>query len=160
MQASINGIRINYDVSGHEQGTGDRAASLARHQPEPVGRADGGAAPQFRVCASMRAARRHRATKAPYDFETLAADVDRAAGSPQDRAAHFLGLSMGGMVGQYLGLLHPERFLSLTLSSTSSRFRPRARRCGSQRVKDTREKGIEFAGRRGVLLPARREKKT
>ena len=50
---------------------------------------------------------------------------------------------MGGMVGQYLGLLHPQRILSLTLSSTSSRVPPEGRALWEQRIKDTREKGIE-----------------
>jgi 3-oxoadipate enol-lactonase len=57
--------------------------------------------------------------------------------------AHFVGLSMGGMVGQYLGLLYTQRFASLTLASTSSRIPPEGRALWQQRVKDTREKGIE-----------------
>jgi len=35
--------------------------------------------------------------------------------------AHFLGLSMGGMVGQYLGFLYPDRFHSLCLVFNNQR---------------------------------------
>ena len=82
------------------------------------------------------------ATKGAYTFETLAADMIGADGSPQDRAAHYLGLSMGGMVGQYLGLLHPERFHSLQLVSTSSRIPDEGRAMWDERVKVAREKGM------------------
>ncbi len=37
---------------------------------------------------------------------------------------HFVGLSMGGMVGQLLGATHGDRLLSLTLSSTASYMPP------------------------------------
>ena len=58
----------------------------------------------------MRAATaRPRRPKAPYDFETLTADVVGLMDHLKIDQAHFLGLSMGGMVGQYLGLLHPKR---------------------------------------------------
>ncbi|WP_210253877.1 alpha/beta hydrolase [Bradyrhizobium sp. S69] len=34
--------------------------------------------------------------------------------------AHFLGLSLGGFVGQWLGIYAPDRFERLILSNTSS----------------------------------------
>ena len=56
--------------------------------------------------------------------------------------AHFLGLSMGGMVGQHLGLDQPQRFASLILSSTSSRIPAEAQPLWDERVKVAREKGM------------------
>jgi 3-oxoadipate enol-lactonase len=56
--------------------------------------------------------------------------------------AHFLGLSMGGMVGQHLGLDQPQRFFSLILSSTSSRIPAEAQPLWDERVKNAREKGM------------------
>ena len=43
MQATINGIRMNYDGRRPGQGHGRRAAPFAGHQPDALGRADGGA---------------------------------------------------------------------------------------------------------------------
>ena len=45
-------------------------------------------------------------------------------------------------LGQFLGVLYPKRFASLTVASTSSRIPPEGRALWSQRVKDTREKGL------------------
>ena len=56
--------------------------------------------------------------------------------------AHFLGLSMGGMAGQYLGLGHAKRFNSLQLVSTSSRIPAEMRHLWVDRVKVAREKGM------------------
>lgn len=59
-------------------------------------------------------------SEAPYGLDDLVADalaVLVAAGV--DGPAHWLGVSMGGMVCQAAALLHPERVLSLTLVSTT-----------------------------------------
>jgi 3-oxoadipate enol-lactonase len=56
--------------------------------------------------------------------------------------AHYLGLSMGGMVGQHLGIEQPQRFASLILCSTSSRIPPEAQPLWEERVKVAREKGM------------------
>jgi 3-oxoadipate enol-lactonase len=101
-------------------------------------------APKYRVIRfDARGHGRTEATKAPYTFELLSDDVVGLMDHLEVPKAHFVGLSMGGMVGQYLGLLYPNRFASLTLASTSSRVPPEGRALWQQRVKDTREKGIE-----------------
>ena len=40
--------------------------------------------------------------------------------------AHFMGLSIGGMIGQQLGARYPERILSLSLCNTASEMPPRS----------------------------------
>lgn len=66
-------------------------------------------------------ARGHGGTTAPHGAYTLFQMADDAAGLldalsiPQ---VHFVGLSMGGMVAQILGVRHPQRLLSLTLCDT------------------------------------------
>ncbi len=60
----------------------------------------------------------------PYDFELLADDVLRIMDALEIDRAHFLGLSMGGMVGQVLGIEHGDRFRSLILASTTSYIAP------------------------------------
>ena len=58
------------------------------------------------------------------------------------RKASFLGLSMGGMVGQYLGLLYPDRFHNLCLVSTSSRIPPEAKSIWAQRIANAPSQGM------------------
>jgi 3-oxoadipate enol-lactonase len=144
MQATVDGIRMNYRVEGLEA-----ASPVVLHHSLAMNLTlwDELAAallPRYRVVRfDARGHGESEATKAPYTFETLAADVVGLMDHLKIERAHFVGLSMGGMVGQYLGLLHPQRFSSLTLASTSSRVPPEGRALWTQRVKDTREKGIE-----------------
>jgi 3-oxoadipate enol-lactonase len=144
MQATINGIRMNYAVEGPQT-----AIPVVLHHSLATNltlwdELTAALTPRYRVVRFD--ARGHGATettKAPYDFETLSADVVGLLDQLKISQAHFLGLSMGGMVGQYLGLLHPKRLLSLTLSSTSSRVPPEGQALWAQRIKDTREQGID-----------------
>lgn len=58
----------------------------------------------------------------PVTFRALAdaaADWIHELGDP---AAHVVGISMGGMIAQYLAAWHPERVRSLTLLATSAKF--------------------------------------
>ncbi len=82
------------------------------------------------------------APKGPYSFETLAGDVVGLMDKAGIKKAGFVGLSMGGMVGQYLGLLHPGRFSCLSIVSSSSRIAPEFRPLWTDRVKVAREHGM------------------
>src|SRR5205085_321817 len=82
------------------------------------------------------------APKGPYDFATLSTDVVALMDHLDIGRAHFLGLSMGGMVGQFLGLDHARRFASLQLVSTTSRIPSEARQLWVDRVKVARDQGM------------------
>jgi 3-oxoadipate enol-lactonase len=144
MQATVNGFRMTYQVEGPEA-----APPVVLHHSLAMNltlwdELTAALLPRWRVVRfDARGHGGSEATRAPYTFETLAADVVGLMDHLKIERAHFVGLSMGGMVGQYLGLLHPRRFASLTLASTSSRVPPEGRALWTQRVKDTREKGIE-----------------
>jgi 3-oxoadipate enol-lactonase len=143
MQASINGIRMNYQVEGPEQ-----APSVVLHHPLATNLATwdelaAALTPRYRVVRlDARGHGQSEAAKAPYTFPMLSADVIGLMDHLKIARAHFLGLSMGGMVGQYLGLEQPQRFRSLILSSTSSRVPAEARPLWDERVKNAREKGM------------------
>jgi 3-oxoadipate enol-lactonase len=144
MQATINGIRMIYDVSGAENGPPVVLHHSLAMNLSLWDELAAALAPKYRVIRfDARGHGRTEATKAPYTFELLSDDVVGLMDHLEVPKAHFVGLSMGGMVGQYLGLLYPNRFASLTLASTSSRVPPEGRALWQQRVKDTREKGIE-----------------
>ncbi|MBY4946360.1 3-oxoadipate enol-lactonase [Cupriavidus respiraculi] len=57
----------------------------------------------------------------PYTMTRLADDVVALMDALEVPQAHFVGLSLGGMIGQTLGVRHPERLLSLTLADTTRR---------------------------------------
>jgi pimeloyl-ACP methyl ester carboxylesterase len=54
----------------------------------------------------------------PYTAETVVADVEAVLDAAGLKQAHFVGLSMGGMIGQELALRRPARVASLILLST------------------------------------------
>jgi len=58
----------------------------------------------------------------PYTFRSLAAAAADWITALGVRRAHVVGISMGGMIAQYLAAWHPECVQSLTLLSTSPRF--------------------------------------
>jgi pimeloyl-ACP methyl ester carboxylesterase len=55
-----------------------------------------------------------------YDLDTVTKDVVGLLDALKIDACHFVGVSMGGMVGMRLALAHPERVRSLTLIGTSA----------------------------------------
>jgi 3-oxoadipate enol-lactonase len=59
-----------------------------------------------------------------YSFDRLGRDVIELLNSLHISRVHFCGLSLGGMVGQWLGIHHPERIDRLILSNTSSYLGP------------------------------------
>ncbi len=63
-------------------------------------------------------------TPAPYSFDMLADDVRGLLRHLGIESVHFVGLSMGGMIGQTLGVRHPEILKSLVLCDTSAHMPP------------------------------------
>jgi 3-oxoadipate enol-lactonase len=135
MKATINEITVNYKVSGPAS-----APPVVLHHPLATNLSvwDELAAalePQYRVIRFD--ARGHGQSEAPtgrYSFPMLAQDVIGLMDHLGVGQSRFVGLSMGGMVGQYLGLLHPGRFHSLCLASTTSAVPDQARQLWEERI--------------------------
>jgi 3-oxoadipate enol-lactonase len=71
--------------------------------------------------------RGHGASDAPagaYSMDRMGRDVIELLDTLKISRAHFLGLSFGGAVGQWLGIHSPERINRLILSNTSSYLGP------------------------------------
>ncbi|WP_051251494.1 3-oxoadipate enol-lactonase [Paenibacillus harenae] len=71
--------------------------------------------------------RGHGSSDAPagaYSFDRLGRDVIELLDALNINRVHFLGLSMGGVVGQWLAIHTPERIERLVLSNTSSYLGP------------------------------------
>lgn len=72
-------------------------------------------------------ARGHGASSVPpgaYSVDRLGRDVLELLDALQIEKAHFLGLSLGGIIGQWLGIHAPDRLDRLILSNTSSYLGP------------------------------------
>src|SRR2546425_1156245 len=78
--------------------------------------------------------------KGPYTMERLGRDVLAVLDALNLSRINWCGLSMGGMVGQWLGANAPERIERLVLTNTSSYFADKTAWNG--RLKLVREKGI------------------
>jgi 3-oxoadipate enol-lactonase len=63
-------------------------------------------------------------TPGPYSLEQMARDAVAVLDAEGVESAHIMGASMGGVITQIIGVLHPERTRSLVLACTSCRHHP------------------------------------
>ncbi|MBI4192961.1 MAG: 3-oxoadipate enol-lactonase [Betaproteobacteria bacterium] len=90
--------------------------------------------------------RGHGASSAPpgpYTLEQMADDVHGLFAALGIKHTHWIGLSMGGMIGQTYALKYPGVFQSLVLADTTSRHPPDAEKIWSERIRVTQEKGMD-----------------
>ncbi|HZN23818.1 MAG TPA: 3-oxoadipate enol-lactonase [Burkholderiales bacterium] len=83
------------------------------------------------------------APQGPYTLEQLADDAKALFDALGIRRTHWLGLSMGGMIGQTFALKYPGFFQSMVLADTTSRRPPNAEQMWGDRVRTAREKGMD-----------------
>ena len=81
-------------------------------------------------------------TPRPYTLAGLADDVIRVLDRRDIRRAHWVGLSMGGMIGQAFALGHPDRLGRLVLANTTSTYGPAGRDMWEARAKAVAEGGM------------------
>jgi 3-oxoadipate enol-lactonase len=132
---------IYYELSGshqspvlvlsHALGTN---LTLWDHQVEPLQRS-------FRILRyDSRGHGRSSANHGPYTVSMLASDVLLLLDELGVARAHFCGISMGGLVGQYLAVYHPERIGNLVLSNTAAKIGTLAKY--DRRIRDVTNAGI------------------
>ena len=143
MQIKANGIRMNYELSGRKDGpvavlSHSLGSSLVMWEPQQPA-----LEPYFQVLRyDTRGHGGSEAAAGPYTFELLAEDVVGLLDGLGLSSIHFIGLSMGGMIGQALGLDHPDRLLSLTLCDTAAANPPGSREIWQERIDLVREEGL------------------
>jgi 3-oxoadipate enol-lactonase len=80
------------------------------------------------------------APPAPYTMAQLADDVPALLDAVQIDRVHFIGSSLGGMIGQQVGARHAKRLLTLTLANTgAAQAAPAA---WQERIDLARERGV------------------
>jgi 3-oxoadipate enol-lactonase len=135
MRVRTNGIFINAELEGPEHApvatlSHSLAASLEMWRPQmPT------LTRRFRVLRYDT--RGHGGTDVPagpYRLEDLAEDVYGLFCELGIERTHFVGLSMGGMIGQQLALARPEVLKSLVLADTLSAYPPQARTMWEERI--------------------------
>ncbi len=77
----------------------------------------------------------------PYSMERLGRDVLAVLDTLKIERTNWCGLSMGGMVGQWLGANAPDRLEKLVISNTQSHYPDKAP--WAVRIKTVRENGLE-----------------
>jgi 3-oxoadipate enol-lactonase len=80
--------------------------------------------------------------KGPYSLGELAADVVTLLDQRGIERAHWVGLSMGGMIGQAFALGHPQRLHRLVLANTTSSYGPEGQKLWDARIKAVNEGGM------------------
>ena len=141
MKISTNGIETNYTVEGsgpwitfshslacNLSSWDEQAAALSKH---------------FTVLRYDT--RGHGQSGAPagaYTLGTLADDLKALLEGLGVKQTHFVGLSMGGMIGQTFALKYPGVFKSLALCDTTSFYGENALANWMERVRITQEKGM------------------
>jgi len=78
-----------------------------------------------------------------YTLEQLADDLHGLLAAVGVTRPHFVGLSMGGMIGMTYALKYPGVFKSLALCDTSSRMPPEARPIWEERIRTATQSGME-----------------
>ena len=90
--------------------------------------------------------RGHGASSAPagaYTLDLLADDLHGLLAALGVQSTHFVGLSMGGMIGQTFALKYPGMFRSLALCDTTSRYPADAAGLWAERIKIVETQGME-----------------
>jgi 3-oxoadipate enol-lactonase len=144
MLITANGIKINYEISGKKDGpvvilSHSLASSLKMWEPQMEAlRA------HFQILRyDTRGHGQTETTPAPYTLELLGKDAIGLLDALHIEQAHWVGLSMGGMIGQYIALDHPHRLLSLSLCDTSAVVPAEMQPIWDDRIENVRTIGMK-----------------
>ncbi len=142
MKLAANGIEIHYTLEGegpvvtlsHALGTNlslwdDQARALKA---------------RYRVLRfDTRGHGQTSAPPGPYSLEQLADDLRGLLTGLGITETHYVGLSMGGMIGQVFALQYPKMVRSLALSDTTSRYPKEAQPAWEERIRTVETRGME-----------------
>jgi 3-oxoadipate enol-lactonase len=144
MKTHTNHIDIHYEIAGNDNGpwlTLSHSLACNLHmwddQMDALTR-------QYRVLRFDT--RGHGLSSAPpgdYTLEQMADDVKGLFDALGIQRTHWVGLSMGGMIGQTFALKYPGVIQSLVLADTTSRRPPNAEQMWGERVAAARAGGMQ-----------------
>jgi 3-oxoadipate enol-lactonase len=144
MKVTVNGITVNYTLDGPANApvvtlSHSLATDLSMWEPQMKA-----LTARYRVLRYDT--RGHGGTDAPagaYTLTQLADDARALLKALGVARTHWIGLSMGGMIGQTLALASPEVFQSLALCDTSSRIPAEMKPAWADRIRTAETQGME-----------------
>ena len=94
------------------------------------------------ICPDTRGHGRSQTSAGHLSMADLAADAARVIDEVADEPVIWVGLSMGGMIGQELALRHPDKVKALVLANSTCHYPEAARQAIQQRVATVEEQGL------------------
>jgi 3-oxoadipate enol-lactonase len=143
MLIKANGIQLNYELSGKKDGSfvilsHSLGSSLMMWNPQMKA-----LEPHFQVLRyDIRGHGKSEAPPGAYALELLGEDAVALLDVLEIEKVHWVGLSMGGMIGQSVALNYPKRLESLALCDTGAAIAPEAQPIWQERIDAVREKGV------------------
>ena len=144
MLIKANGIQINYELLGRKDApvvilSHSLSSSMVMWSPQIDS-----LEPHFRVLRyDIRGQGGSEVTKGPYTLKLLGEDAIGLIDVLRIDKVHWVGLSMGGMIGQCVALDHPDRLKTLSLCDTGAIIADEAQPIWQERIDATRKKGMQ-----------------
>jgi 3-oxoadipate enol-lactonase len=144
MKARVNDVEIHYEIEGPEDApfvtlSHSLAANIDLWELQlPVLRR------KYRILRlDTRGHGGSSAPPGPYTMEMLAADAIGLLDILAVRRTHFVGISMGGMIGQVLARRYPDRLEKLVLCDTTGRVPPEMGPIWEERIRTAQTEGMQ-----------------
>jgi len=141
MKIQANGIDIHYEISGNgpvvmfAHSLGSDLSIWEAQKSALAGR-------RTMLAYDIRGHGQTEATAGAYDFDLLAADAVALLDALMIERASFVGISLGGMIGQALALAAPQRLEKLVLADTVCRYPPEAQAAWPERIRQIESTGL------------------
>lgn len=147
MKQDVGGVQLYYEIHGDE-GDNSRpwivfshslACTTAMWRPQ----IDAFARTHRVLLFDTRGHGQSDCPEGPYTMEELGQDTSQLLRALNINRAHFVGLSMGGMIGQELALEHPDLVASLTIADSASKWPPEAIELFAGRARQGAKDGMD-----------------
>ena len=144
MKAKVNGTELYYEVTGKEGApwlvlSHSLACTVRMWDPQVAAFKD-----RYRILNyDMRGHGQSAAPQGPYTLDMLAHDVFGLMKELKIERAAYMGLSIGGMIGQTLALRQTKLFDKMVLADTSHAQPPEAIKQWEERIKIAQTQGMK-----------------
>jgi len=144
MKAKVNGTELYYELHGKEGApwlilSHSLACTVRMWDPQIAAFKD-----RYRILAyDMRGHGQSAAPAGPYTLEMLADDVLALMRELKIDRARYVGLSIGGMIGQHLALKEPKRFEKMVLADTGHAQTPETLKQWEERIRIAQAQGMK-----------------